>query len=414
MTIDRVFGQYRGEILGSLIRGFGTEYWDLAENGVQEAMLRAASRWPVEGTPIRPAAWLTAVARNFMLDQVRADRKLVPLEPLGDELASPSEEEAGFDEEIRDARLRLAFACAHPSLAPEARVALTLQTVCGLSISEIASAYLAEENTIAQRLARAKKKIRESGLRFEIPEGSDIEPRLRSVLDVIYLIFNEGYSASSGDALIRPDLTREALRLSELLTRNPVTDRPETRALFALMLFHESRSDSRVDPDGTPLTLEEQDRSTWDQGLIERGIRELEAAMRGRELSRFHLEAGIAAAHACAPSFAETPWGRILEYYRILKAVAPNPIHDVNSAVIRGIVDGPSAGLRALEPVLENESLRDYPFLHATHAELLRKAGHIPQAVPAFDRAIRTARTEADRRYLAGKRELCLRTLPKR
>jgi RNA polymerase sigma-70 factor (ECF subfamily) len=397
--LDHLFRREAGRITASLCSAFGLANLDLAEEVVQDALLQALRTWPFRGVPENPAAWLAQTARNRALDLIRRKATLRRKQPdIERRLSAPSP--IAPPDEIADEQLAMVFACCHPALAPEVRVALTLKAVCGFSAAEIARAFLTPEPTIAQRLVRAKARIAEAGIDLALPPSAEIAERLDSVLQVVYLLFNEGYAARAGDDLVRQDLCGEALRLGQLLADRPDTGAPKAHALLALMYLQASRFAARVDAAGRLLLLSEQDRSKWDRRLIYAGHRRLARAAAGDEMSEYHLQAGIAAVHAVAPSYDETDWPRLLFLYDQLLTDAPSPVVEINRAVVLAKVHGPSAGLAALESPRRDPKLRDYGPLHATAADLLLQLGETAAAAESFRLALAAPCSEPERRFL--------------
>jgi RNA polymerase sigma-70 factor (ECF subfamily) len=396
-------------MVATLTRFLGPQHLELAEDAVQETLVKALRQWPYRGVPDNPPAWLMTVARNQALDLVRRERQLLRRR---DEIAREAELAARQDEleqaadlldsdtGLHDDQLRLMFVCCHPALSRPSQVALTLRTLCGFGVAEIARAFLAQEPAIAQRLVRAKRTIRERNLPFAVPEAADLPARLDAVLDVLYLLFNEGYSAHQGEALVRQELCAEAIRLCWLLLEHQAGDVPKARALLALMLFQASRLATRTDPGGDPLLLDEQDRSRWDRGLIRAGLAELARSARGDELTVYHLQAGIAACHAVAPDYAATDWREILAGYDALLRLNPTPVVALNRAVALAMVAGPPAGLAELERIGTLHGMAAYHLFHSTNGELRRRAGDLPGALAGFRRARACAATEPERRLL--------------
>lgn len=410
--IDRLFRQQAGELVSTLTRIFGVENLDLAEEVVQEAMLRALKRWPFEGIPERPAAWLHRVAHNAALDRLRRDARLQPLAPLAEPalsrldasdssgLESPAAELGDEVPFAVDDQLQMMFMCAHPVLPPEARVTLMLRTVGGLGVDEIARAFLADPRAVAQRLVRAKRRLRETGVRLSMPDESELSARLQAVLDVLALVFNEGHLAHAGESLVREQLCADALRLALLLTRHPATDQPQVHALCAAFCFAAARLNARVDSSGELVTLEDQDRSKWDWQLIAGGFRHLERAASGESLTRFHLQAEIEACHAAASRYELTDWSRILRAYDGLNAVAPSPVVSVNRAVAVCMVEGPAAGLRLLDVLAGERTLDGYYPYHTARAEMLARLGRDAEAAESLRIALSLQPVEPVRRLL--------------
>jgi RNA polymerase sigma-70 factor (ECF subfamily) len=406
---DGLFRHSAGRIVATLARIFGSEHIELAEDVAQEALLAALERWPFHGVPEDPYAWLLRVAKNFALDRLRRDASLRGKEPeirawTETSLASSSHGEP--DDGVSDDQLAMIFACCHPGLPADARVALTLKTVCGFGVSEIARAFLADDATIAQRLVRAKRRLSAAGIAIEVPAGRALTARLDSVLEVLYLVFNEGFCAHRGAELVRVDLVDEALRLTARVLREPATATPKTHALFALMLFHAARLAARVDDAGSVLLLAEQDRSLWDRALIARGYEHLRLAATGDELSDLHLEAGIASCHAGAASWSATDWPQILEYYDLLVARNASPVIALNRAVAVAMVAGPDNGLRALDELTDLDPQRYY-LLPALRGELLRQLERRDEAALEFELALATGCSEPEQRLLQRKLADC-------
>ncbi len=354
---DHLFRHEAGKLISVLTGIFGITRLQLAEDVVQESLVRALRTWPYTGVPKNPAAWLTQTAKNLALDLIRRERLFHDKEPqiIAFMEQWPSESVVGespmFDNEIRSGRLRLMFACCHPLLASEAQTALALKVLCGFGVAEIASAFLTSEAAIAKRLTRAHQRIRESHIPFEIPAGDELSIRLGNVLQTLYLLFNEGYKASSGDSLIKEDLCHEAIRLSSLLAEHPVGNQPRTHALVALMLLNAARLPARTDSEGNILRLDEQDRSTWNQPMIARGMQHLSMSAAGNALTSYHLQAAIAACHCAAADYESTDWRKILSLYDRLLELDNSPVIALNRAVAVANVHGPQAGIDAVAEI---------------------------------------------------------------
>jgi RNA polymerase sigma factor (sigma-70 family) len=368
---DRLFREEAGKLVSVLTRIFGIDRLELAEDAVQEALVRALRTWPYYGIPENPAAWITQTAKNLALDIVRREKRFRDKEP--EIIASidgfVSSESPALGTEIKDDRLRLMFACCHPLIPHEAQTALALKTLCGFSTAEIAMAFLTTEAATAKRLTRARQRIRELQIPFEIPAGEELSIRLDGVLQTIYLLYNEGYKASSGDNLIREELCQEAIRLGTLLVEHPAADHPRTHALLALMLLNAARLPARVDEEGNILRLKEQDRSSWNQPMIAHGMRHLAQSAAGDEVTAYHLQAGIAACHCAASDYESTDWPRILALYDRLIQIDDSPVIALNRAVAIAEVHGPRAGIEAVEAVQNNRQLESYYLLYAVLAE---------------------------------------------
>jgi RNA polymerase sigma-70 factor (ECF subfamily) len=394
--VARVYRQEYGRCVATLVRVLGDI--DLAEEAVQEAFTIAVQRWPTTGLPPNPGAWITTTARNRAIDRLRREAAREDKHAQAALLHQPAEpQEVG---PVRDDQLRLIFTCCHPALAPAAQVALTLRLLGGLETPEIARAFLVPEPTMAQRIVRAKRKIKDARIPYRIPTGAELPRRLPPVLAVLYLVFNEGYAASSGDGLVRADLCAEAIRLTrELAALMP--DEPEVAGLLGLMLLTESRRPARTGPDGALVLLPDQDRSRWDRALIAEGQALVRACLRRNQPGPYQIQAAIAAVHSAAPTAADTDWSQIVALYDQLTAVAPTPVVALNRAVAVAELSGPAAGLAAVDQL----DLPGYHLFHAARADLLVRVGRTAEAAQAYERALELATNATERAFLSGRRD---------
>jgi len=391
--IERLYREESRRVLATLIRLLGD--FDLAEEALHEAFRSAVEQWPREGVPDNPRAWLVSAGRFRAIDSLRRQRRLQPL----DELAEwPDECSVEDGELLEDDRLRLIFTCCHPALASDAQVALTLREVCDLTTEEIARAFLSSPSTLAQRIVRAKAKIRDARIPYEVPGRSELPERLEAVLRVVYLVFNEGYFASSGDSLTRSQLSDEAIRLGRLLLE--LLPEPEVQGLLALMLLHESRRAARSAADGEVILLEAQDRRLWSRELIAEGEALVLQALHSRRFGPYSLQAAIAAVHAEAASLEQTDWAQIVGLYDELLRLNPSPVIELNRAVALAMHEGEEVGLREIERLLASGELDAYHLLHAARADLLRRLGRNDQAIAAYRQALALAQQGADRQFL--------------
>jgi RNA polymerase sigma factor (sigma-70 family) len=403
---EHFFRHESGKLVSVLTGIFGIERLQLAEDVVQESLVKAMQTWPYYGVPDNPAAWLTQTAKHLALDLIRREKsfrdKQAEIITFIDQWSSdPAADDALiFDTEIRDGRLRLMFACCHPQLPPEAQTALALKTLCGFSTAEIAIAFLTTEAAIAKRLTRARQRIRDLHIPFEIPSGPDLASRLDGVLQTLYLLFNEGYKASSGENLIREDLCSEAIRLATLLAEHPLTNQPRIHALIALMLLDGARLPARVDVEGNILRLKEQDRSLWNRRMIEHGIFQLGLAAAGDELTEYHIQAGIAACHDTAADYKSTDWEKILALYDHWVAINDSPIIALNRAVAVAYVNGTEAGMAATEAISKRGQLDSYYLLYAVLGEFEFRRGRFEIAAARFRKAIKLADLASEKLFL--------------
>ncbi len=405
--VDHLFRRSAGRMVATLTGILGSDQLSLAEEVVQEALLSALQQWSLRGVPDDPAAWLFQVARNRAIDQLRRSAALREKEPqivaaMSD--AGPSSE-AGFAHELADDELRMILMCCHPAIPEESRIALTLKIVCGFSVDEIARAFVTRSDTVAQRIVRAKRLIRDQHIAMTMPARNELPLRRESMLKVLYLMFNEGYSAQSGNELVRRDVCDEAIRLARAIAAHQVASGPDAHALLSLMLLQAARFPARVDDDRELIVLAEQDRSMWDRSRIVEGLRELDRSAAGDVVTRYHTEAAIAACHAAAPSFEQTDWPRVVELYDELLESNPSPVVALNRAIAIAMVDGPARGIEEVEKIAEG--LPGYLPLSTTLGELSLRAGDRTRAAEHFSRALELPSTTAEKRFLLKKLAQC-------
>jgi len=402
--VEHLFRHESAKMIATLTRIFGVEHLSLAEDVVQEALSRALETWPYRGIPEKPSAWIMRASRNLALDVIRRQKsfraKEAEIAQLMERDGSAGETATFSEHEIADDRLRMMFVCCHPVIPPEAQVALALKTLCGFSVAEISHAFLTTEAAIAKRLTRAKQKIQEAHVPFEIPAGDELARRLDSVLQSLYLLFNEGYKASSGEKLVRGELCEEAIRLTELLAQHPAGNHPKTHALLALMLFNAARLAAREDDRGNLLRLEEQDRTRWDQAMIARGMSHLRESAAGGVVSEYHLQAGIAACHATAKDYQSTDWARILSLYDRLMEFDDSPVVALNRAVAVANVHGAKTGLEAVRAIRDSKKLDSYYLLYAVIGELEMRLNNREAAAQEFRKAFELTETKSERAFL--------------
>jgi RNA polymerase sigma-70 factor (ECF subfamily) len=397
--IDTLYRKESRRIFATLIRLLGD--FDRAEEALSDAFRTAMEKWPVEGLPQNPVSWLVSAGRFKSIDQQRREKRFDHLEDRPDVSESLADESAAPDrlaELLEDDRLRLVFTCCHPALAPDAQVALTLREVCGLTTEEIAAAFLTPAPTLAQRVVRAKSKIRDANIPYEVPAREQLAERLDSVLRVVYLVFNEGYSASSGEAPTRADLSGEAIRLARLILE--LLPEPEVRGLLALMLLHEARRETRHTPEGEVILLDEQDRARWNRALIDEGAALVRDALSSQRFGPYSVQAAIAAVHAEAPSSADTDWNEIVGLYDLLQRITPSPVIELNRSVALAMRDGFEAGLAEVDRLMANGQLEGYSLAHAARADFLRRLGRSSDSRKAYQEAIKLTAQGPARRFL--------------
>ena len=397
-TVSEVYLSESRRVLATLIRLLGD--FDVAEEALHDAFRAALEQWPREGVPANPRAWLVSTGRFKAIDGLRRRARFDALDDVGDKADVAVVDEAAWadPESVEDDRLRLIFTCCHPALAGDAQVALTLREVCGLTTEEIARAFLTPAPTLAQRIVRAKAKIRDARIPYQVPARAELPGRLDAVLRVVYLVFNEGYAASAGDLVTRHDLSAEAIRLGRLLVE--LLPEPEALGLLALMLLHESRRAARTSPSGDLVLLEDQDRSLWNRAQIAEGTGLVERALASQRFGPYTLQAAISAVHADAPSAGATDWNEIVGLYDALLAVDPSPVIELNRAVAVAMRDGPAAGVALIEAILARGDLADYRLAHAARAELCRRLGRTSDARASFERALALTKQAPERRFL--------------
>jgi len=397
-AVEAVYRAESRRVFATLIRLLGD--FDRAEEALHDAFKAALEQWPRDGIPKNPRAWLVSTGRFKAIDAIRRDARFDALDDVAEqvEAIASADAPAGEGEAVADDPLRLIFTCCHPALAPDAQVALTLREVCGLTTEEIASAFLTPAPTLAQRIVRAKAKIREARIPYQVPTPAELPARLDAVLRVIYLVFNEGYAASSGTVLTRADLSGEAIRLGRLLVE--LLPEPEARGLLALMLLHDSRRAARTSANGDLILLEDQNRALWNREQINEGVALVEQALTSRRFGPYTLQAAIAAVHAEAPNAAATDWAQIVGLYDVLLRVEPSPVIELNRAVAVAMRDGPVAGLELIDELLSGGELADYRLAHAARADLCRRLGRTAEARVAYERALTLTRQEPEQRFL--------------
>jgi RNA polymerase sigma factor (sigma-70 family) len=411
-VVEHLFRHEGAKMVATLTRIFGIEHLTLAEDVVQEALMRALQTWPFYGLPKNPSAWIMRASRNLALDVVRRRKvfqnKQAEIIHLMDRDGAAPDEPIFSADEISDDRLRLMFVCCHPVIPTEAQVALALRTLCGFSVTEISHAFLTTDAAIAKRLTRAKQKIRAARIPFEIPAGEELAQRLDSILQSLYLLFNEGYKASTGENLVREELCKEAMRLTDLLVQHRAGNQPKTHALLALMLLNAARIPTRLDSEGNLLRLKEQDRNRWDKSMIARGMFHFAQSAAGDELSEYHLQAGIAACHCAAKDYESTDWQRILSLYDQLIEFDQSPVVALNRAVAIANIRGPRAGLQAVRRVRDLNKLSSYYLLYAVLGEFEMRLGNLQAAAEQFRKSFELAETKSERAFLLKRLQRCV------
>lgn len=397
-AVNAVYVEHSRRVLATLIRLLGD--FDVAEEALHDAFRAALEQWPRDGIPANPRAWLVSAGRFKAIDGLRRRSRFDALDDVGERADVAIIDTAAWadEESVEDDRLRLIFTCCHPALAPDAQVALTLREVCGLTTEQIAQAFLTPAPTLAQRIVRAKAKIRDARIPYQVPTPAELPGRLDAVLRVIYLVFNEGYEATSGELLTRSDLSAEAIRLGRLLAE--LLPEPEVLGLLGLMLLHESRREARTSPSGELIRLDDQDRSRWNRALITEGTRLVEQALLSRRFGPYTIQAAISAVHAEAPDPAATDWNEIVGLYDVLLRADPSPIIELNRAVAIAMRDGPNAGLTLIDEIFDRGDLLDYRLAHAARADLCRRLGRVDAARQSYERAIALTKQDPERRFL--------------
>jgi RNA polymerase sigma factor (sigma-70 family) len=410
--VEHLFRREGAKMVAILTRIFGIEHLNLAEDVVQEALARALQTWPFYGIPKNPSAWIMRASRNLALDVVRRRKvfqnKQAEIIHLMDRDGTAPDEAIFSEDEISDDRLRLMFVCCHPAIPAEAQVALALKTLCGFSVEEISHAFLTTNAAIAKRLTRAKQKIHQARIPFEIPAGRELEQRSDNVLQSLYLLFNEGYKASSGENLVREELCEESIRLAELLVAHPAGNQPKTHALLTLMLLNAARNPTRLDGAGNLLRLQEQDRTRWNKAMIARGMFHFAKSAAGDELSEYHLQAGIAACHCAAKDYKSTDWQKILLLYDRLAEFDQSPVVGLNRAVAIANIHGPKAGLEAVRRLRDLSKLSSYYLLYAVLGEFEMQSGDLHAAAEQFRRSFELAETKSERAFLLKRLQHCV------